>query len=1023
MASPSKVSLILCASFVALFVSAKTNAQSADDGFDLKLSTIQEDVRVITVQPDGKILIGGEFATVLGVPRSGMARINPDGTLDSVFNPNILYPASGHPTVLAVALQADGKIIVGGAFTTAGGQSRHGFARLDPVTGAADSWDLNPNSAVETMVFQKDGKIVVGGYFTTIGGRPRSHIARLDPVTGVPDSFDPSAHSNFESSTDVFALALQPDGKILVGGFFNTIGGQTRTHIARLDPATGLADSFNPSASEWGQINAIAVQPDGRIVVGGYFNIIGGQARIHMARLDPATGLADSFDPSPGARLLALALQPDGGIVVSGFFASIGGQPRNLIARVDPLTGAVDSFGPNAGGSDTPPIFPSMSALAVQPDGKVLAGGAFIYLNPNGGPQITRKNIARLEKDGFADKALADLNIIGNKITTTAVQPDGKLLIGGDFKRVLDVPRDNIARLNTDGSLDMVFDPGSDGEVDAIAVEPDGFIMVSGEFANIGQAPRRYAARINGVTGGAFSFNGANPNAPVNAVAVQSDGKVLLGGAFTNIGGQNRNRIARLDPISGLADDFNPNADGTINAIVMQSDGRILVGGTFTHISAANRAWIARLDPDTGGADPFAPQADGAIKSITVQSDGGVVITGEFTHINGQTRAGMARLDANGVLNAFDANANATIDSYVIQSDGKIVAGGEFTNIGGAMRNHLARLDGITGAADSYDGNADNGVEAVALLADGKVLAGGDFNNIANQPRHLFARLTNDTAALQDLSATPTTITWSRNGASVQFTRTTFEYSTDNANYTSLGNGIYSGNAWTLSGLNLPNAQNFYIRARGYYRTGENNGSESIAESVRHVFLREVSVANVVSRKVHGSAGAFDINLPRSNPGIECRSGGTSGDYQMVFSFANPITSVGGASVTNGTGSVASRMIDTDAHNYIVNLTGVTNAQVININLTNVNDSAGNSSATVSAAMSVLIGDVNANGSVNASDIAQTKINSGSTVAGTNFRSDANANGSINASDVSLVKSHSGTGISANRERASVSAR
>ena len=258
---------------------------------------------------------------------------------------------------------------------------------------------------------------------------------------------------------------------------------------------------------------------------------------------------------------------------------------------------------------------------------------------------------------------------------------------------------------------------------------------------------------------------------------------------------------------------------------------------------------------------------------------------------------------------------------------------------------------------------------------------------------------------MQDLSATTTTITWSRNGASAQFSRVTFEYSTDNANYSSLGNGAWSGNAWTLSGLDLPNRQNFYIRARGYYRTGQNNASESIAESVRNYFLRE-ALAKIFSRKVHGAAGAFDINLPRTgNPGVECRSGGVNGDYQLVFLFANPLTSVENASLTSGTGSVSSRMIDTDAHNYIVNLTGVTNAQLINVTLTNVNDSAGNSSSSVSVPMSVLIGDVDGNGTVNATDISQTKANSGQLIDTANFRSDANANGSINASDVALVKS------------------
>src|SRR5947207_11320122 len=103
--------------------------------------------------------------------------------------------------------------------------------------------------------------------------------------------------------------------------------------------------------------------------------------------------------------------------------------------------------------------------------------------------------------------------------------------------------------------------------------------------------------------------------------------------------------------------------------------------------------------------------------------------------------------------------------------------------------------------------------------------------------RNLFARLTNDTAALQNLAVTQTTITWLRGGSSPQFTRVTFESSTDNVNYTLLGNGTATGSNWTLTGLNLPTGQNFYIRARGYYRSGRYNDSESITESVRNAFI------------------------------------------------------------------------------------------------------------------------------------------------------------------------------------------
>ena len=168
----------------------------------------------------------------------------------------------------------------------------------------------------------------------------------------------------------------------------------------------------------------------------------------------------------------------------------------------------------------------------------------------------------------------------------------------------------------------------------------------------------------------------------------------------------------------------------------------------------------------------------------------------------------------------------------------------------------------------------------------------------------------------------------------------------------------------------------------------------------------------VVSRKVHGSSGTFDISLPLTgNAGIECRSGGSNGNYQMVFSFPNTLTSVGGASVTSGTGSVTSRMIDSDAHNYIVNLTGVTNAQRITVSLTNVTDSAGGSASSISASMGILVGDTNGNGSVASSDIAQVKAAVGKLIDATNFRTDANASGNINAADIALVKSMSGTSL------------
>jgi hypothetical protein len=171
--------------------------------------------------------------------------------------------------------------------------------------------------------------------------------------------------------------------------------------------------------------------------------------------------------------------------------------------------------------------------------------------------------------------------------------------------------------------------------------------------------------------------------------------------------------------------------------------------------------------------------------------------------------------------------------------------------------------------------------------------------------------------------------------------------------------------------------------------------------------------ASVVSRKTHGSAGTFDVDLPLTgNPGIECRSGGANGDYTLLFSFANPLTSVDTASVTNGTGSISSSNIDSnDAHNYIVNLTGVTNAQTITVSLSNVSDSAGNFSSAVSAQMGVLQGDVNASGRVDAADVSLVRQQTLQSVTISNFREDINASGRIDSADVSIARQQTLTSL------------
>ena len=186
------------------------------------------------------------------------------------------------------------------------------------------------------------------------------------------------------------------------------------------------------------------------------------------------------------------------------------------------------------------------------------------------------------------------------------------------------------------------------------------------------------------------------------------------------------------------------------------------------------------------------------------------------------------------------------------------------------------------------------------------------------------------------------------------------------------------------------------------YLTDIGNGS---------VYKLSPMLVSAASRKLHAGT-PLDINLPLTGTrGVECRSGGASGDFTMVFNFALPLSSVGGRSITAGAGTISSAAIGPDARQYIVNLTGVSNAQYLTVTLTNVVDVAGNTSSSLSATMGILYGDTTNNGAVNSSDVTDTQSQSGQSVTASNCRHDVTVNGAINSSDVTTVQGQSGTAL------------
>jgi uncharacterized delta-60 repeat protein len=380
------------------------------------------DILAILVQPDGKILIGGLFTQVQGVTRNGLARLHPDGSLDTSFVPPFPVAAT-LPTAHAFVLQPDGKILVGGQGLNVGGIP-YKIARLNPDGSLDPSFTLQEMAGgIQAVALMADGRILIGGGFSNIGPVTARTMARLLPDGTLDPSFD------LEPTTDehggaVRTIVVQPDGNFLVGGDFRiVVGAQAFELLARIRPDATIDTSFNPVFSQNGApfVRAIVLRPDGSMYVGGNFGTIDGLTLIGLARLS-AAGTPDPAFSTNGAlgAYYDLALQPFGKLLVTGDFF----LPPNRwgIARLDP-SGAFDSFSPPFG------LGPGVGhSMAVQADGKVLVGG--LFHNPGGVPRV---GIVRLLNDppNAPPNAVDDLATTAEDLAVTVnvvandTDPDG----------------------------------------------------------------------------------------------------------------------------------------------------------------------------------------------------------------------------------------------------------------------------------------------------------------------------------------------------------------------------------------------------------------------------------------------------------------------------------------------------------------------------------------------------------------------------------------------------------------------
>lgn len=772
----------------------------------------------VAVQTDGKIVVAGSSGSDFA-----LTRYNTDGSLDASFGTggriHTDFPVGQGGLANTLVIQPDGKIVLAGSATAPGTfNSAFALARYNTDGSLDSSFGTGgrvmtpfPGSSAEAraMVRQPaDGKLVLAGSSTdSTTFQSVFALARYNTDGSLDTSFDGDglvttdfAGLTFERAN---AIALQADGKIISAG-----QGSSAFAVARYNTNGSLDLSFDSDGKlttafggTFEEALAIAIQGDAKIIVAGQTaKSVASEDNFAIARYNTDGSLDNSFDGDGKVTTdfglvdsaTAVVLQGDGRIVVAGRAGTTALGTFFAVARYE-TNGTLDTAGFGSGGKVTTDFSGgrfSLGALAValQADGRIIAAGdANISGQRDFGVIRYNTNGSLDAAFGTGGKVMTDFALNEETVTRVIVQPDGKIIAAGRFNfpvRIISTqdPNFELARYNTDGTLDQTFGTGGlvstdflshgDDFATAAALQPDGRIVVVGQIGPqlsqfFGSDTAFGIARYNADGSQDTSFDGdglvttdfGTTHDSASAVAVQSDGKIVVAGSTgSDFALARYNSNGTLDTAgfgSGgkVTSDFSGGFDSA-SSIVIQPDGRIVVAG-----SASSNFALARYNSNgtldtagfgTGGkvTTDFFGASDGAA-DLVIQADGKLVVAGTASNPNtGSNDFALARYNSNGTLDTagFGSGGKVTTDlggfdsigGLALQKDGGILAAGLFFPLSGsgnpaaffALARYTAsgNLDldfGTSGTVTADFFSINNQATAIALQNDGRIIVGG----------------------------------------------------------------------------------------------------------------------------------------------------------------------------------------------------------------------------------------------------------------------------------------------------------
>lgn len=359
---------------------------------------------------------------------------------------------------------------------------------------------------------------------------------------------------------------------------------------------------------------------------------------------------------------------------------------------------------------------------------------------------------------GRLDFAFQSILADGANVTAIEIQTDGKILTAGKFNTRGAVLRRDVARLNSDGSLDTTFDFGSgtgdNGFIRFMKLQADGKIIVAGNFSRINGEFRPPIVRLNtnGSIDTTFNLSGINVSF-VNDLDIQSDGKILIS-AMNAVGTSFVTRLntdGSSDQVNNVPFFISPGNGNGYRVSFVPAENKILVGGNFTYtVNQTQYRNLARFNLDGTIDSTFTANVTNTTFDLMVNAkplgSGKILVWGRFDTVNGVTRRNLAILNTDGSLDASFNPATIGTEIFIsvaVQANGKIIVGGSNFTFNTFLRGNVARInaDGTIDTTFNQGKGANDDVRAVKIRDENKLLIGGTFFRYNGVPRRGLAQI------------------------------------------------------------------------------------------------------------------------------------------------------------------------------------------------------------------------------------------------------------------------------------------